>query len=68
MITDGDHRILQLRIDSLENEVKRLRETLRDKYAAAAVDGMLSYGWGPDDLMSERAWKIADLMLQARGK
>ena len=68
MIIDGDFRILQLRIESLENEVKALRATLRDKYAACALDGMLSYGWGPDDLMADRAWKIADLMLQARGK
>ena len=68
MITDGDYRILQMRIDALENETKALRATLRDKYAAAALDGMLSYGWGPDDLLAVRAWNIADLMLQSRGR
>ena len=66
MITERDTADLDARIRSLENENRTLRETLRDKYVAAAVTGLVAYGWGPDDLMVERAFKISQLMVEAR--
>lgn len=68
MITERDTADLEARIRSLENENHALRETLRDKFVAAAVIGMVSYGWGPDDIMVERAFKIADMMIKARAQ
>lgn len=66
MITERDAADLEAQVRSLENENRALRETLRDKFVAAAVTGLTSYGWGPDDLMVERAFRIADLMLSER--
>jgi hypothetical protein len=67
MITERDTADLEARIRSLENENRALRETLRDKFVAAAVTGLIGYGWGQyDDSMVERAFKIADIMLKGR--
>ena len=66
MITERDTADLEARIRSLENETRALRETLRDKFVAAAVTGLVAYGWGPDDLMVDRAFKIADLMMKGK--
>lgn len=67
MITERDTADLEARIRGLENENRALRETLRDKFVAAAVTGIIGCGWGPyDDLMVERVFKIADLMMKER--
>lgn len=63
-----DLEALEAKVRSLENETRQLRATLRDKYAASALDGLLAYGWGPEELVAEKAFKIADLMLEARKK
>jgi len=66
MIHEHDTDYYEALVRSLENENRALRETLRDKFFAAAITGMTSYGGGPDDLMVERAFKIADLMMKGR--
>lgn len=66
MITERDAADLEAQVRSLENENRALRETLRDKFFAAAVNGLTACGWGPDYLMVERAGRIADLMLSER--
>lgn len=68
MIHEHDTDYYEAQVRSLENENRALRETLRDKYVSAAVTGLTSYGWGPDDLMVERAFKIADMMIKARAQ
>jgi len=66
MITERDTADLEARIRSLENENRALCETLRDKFAAAAVSGLTTVGWRLDEFMVERAFKIADLMMKGR--
>ena len=68
MIHEHDTDYFEALVRSLENENRALRETLRDKFVASAVTGMVSYGWGPDDRMVERAFKIADMMIKARAQ
>ena len=63
-----DLEFLESRTLSLENEVRQLRETLRDKYAVAALNGLIAYGWGPEALVAEKAFRIADMVLEARKK
>ena len=40
--------------------------TLRDYFAAKAMQGLLSQGSNVYDLMAERAYQIADEMMKAR--
>jgi hypothetical protein len=60
--------ILECKVRGLENEIRQLRETLRDKYATAALNGLIAYGWGPEALVAEKAFRIADMVLEARSK
>jgi hypothetical protein len=65
----GDEiEVLECKVRGLENEVRQLRETLRDKYAVAALNGLIAYGWGPEALVAEKAFRIADMVLEARKK
>ena len=65
----GDEiEILECKVRGLENEIRQLRETLRDKYASAALNGLIAYGWGPEALVAEKAFMIADMALEARRK
>ncbi len=60
--------VLECRVRGLENEVRTLRETLRDKYAAAALNALILCGWGPEAPVAEKAFMIADMVLEARKK
>jgi hypothetical protein len=61
--------ILECRVRGLENEVRQLRETLRDKFAAATLNGLISHwGGGAENLLAEKAFRIADMVLEARKK
>jgi len=68
MKTADEIEVLEMKVRGLEHENRILRETLRDKYAAAALDGLVAYGWGPERLVTEKAWRIADMMLEERTK
>ena len=63
-MTDLD--FLETRVIGLENELRQRTETLRDRFAAAALTGLLAKGWTPFDQVSVAAFQIADLMLEAR--
>jgi hypothetical protein len=67
---DPDAAHLAAQVRCLENEVRALRETLRDKFAAAAVTGMYAadtlYSVVPTERKAEEAYLIADAMLEAR--
>lgn len=41
-ISEADTKFLESQIRSLENECRGLRETLRDRYAMAALTGILA--------------------------
>ena len=65
----GDEiEVLECKVRGLENEVRQLRETLRDKYAVAALNGLIAYAWGPEEMVVEKVFKIADMALEARKK
>lgn len=62
-----DVATLEAVIRSLENENRRLRETLRDRYVAAAITGILATGHHyKQDVMVDNAFNIADQMLKRR--
>ena len=71
---DDDVMMLQAQIRGLENETRTMRETLRDQFAAAALQGLLAY-YGDrcsivdaDSRISLHAvaYDHADLMIEAR--
>lgn len=67
---DGDVMFLQAKIRGLENEVRKLRETLLDRFAMAAIQGLLAgTGQLPMDAeqYAEDAYEIADAMMRHRG-
>lgn len=66
MKPDAETEVLECKVRGLENENHRLRHHLTDEFACAALTGLLAHGWGPDDLVAERAWQIARLMLKKR--
>ena len=69
MRTADEIDILEMRIRGLERELRDMRETLRDKFATAALDGLLTHEHGADapfDLLAQWAYQIADAMLAAR--
>ena len=69
MKSTDEIEVLECKVRGLENEVRQLRETLRDKYAVAALNGLIaSYGWGPEAVVAEKAFRIADMVLEARKK
>ena len=48
---------------------EQLREQLRDRFAAAALTGMLSNGYGGEyDSLAYYAYAYADAMLRQRGE
>jgi len=65
-----DPEFAQAQIRSLENECKALRETLRDRFAMAALTGLLSsQNFQPAaglEALSQDTYRIADAMLEAR--
>ena len=69
-----DTEFLQAQIRGLENEVRELRETLRDRFALAAMQGLIAY-YGDTSYISDAdsairlhsaAYDHADEMLHAR--
>lgn len=66
---DDDLLSAQANIKYLERELAAARETLRDKFAMAALQGLYaSYNGNapdPDDISAE-AYYVADSMLEAR--
>mgnify|MGYP001249982653 CR=1 FL=1 len=60
--------VLECRVRGLENEVRKLKQTLIDIYAPAALTGLLAYGYSPRDLVVEEAFRIANLCLEQRSK
>jgi len=68
--------ILKERIAELESTVElidkgqtRQEEKLRDKFAAAALTGLLAYEeWSRPESAASYAYALADAMLVARGK
>ena len=62
-----DIATLEAMIRSLENENRRLRETLRDRYVSAAITGILATGHHyKTQTMVDNAFNIADQMLSRR--
>ena len=68
MKSTDEIEVLECKVRGLENEVRQLRETLRDKYAVAALNGLIAYGWGTEAMVAEKAFRIADMALEARKK
>ena len=66
----GDEiEVLECKVRGLENEVRQLRETLRDKFAVATLNGLISnWGGAAENLLAEKAFRIADMALEARKK
>lgn len=64
---DVDVQFLQAKIRGLENEARQLRENLRDRFAMAAITGLLA-DYSPMDAeqFAEDAYEIADAMLHQR--
>ena len=63
-----DIAFFEAKIRGLENECRELRETLFDKFAAAALTGLLS---SPADEYrideaAEDAWRVAKAMMEIR--
>ncbi|MBK6556060.1 MAG: hypothetical protein IPG16_02220 [Comamonadaceae bacterium] len=71
-LTDDDE-FLKAQIRSLENEIRSLRETLRDRFAMAALDvskRTMTYDQmamnDMETIIAIGAYNIADAMLEAR--
>lgn len=70
----NDEAFYQAKIAGLENECRALRETLRDKFAAAALQGLMAYYGDVSHIVTESsriaitaaAYDRADQMLDAR--
>lgn len=63
-----DTEFLEAQNASLENRIRALRSTLRDEFAKAALIGYTAHGWQPLDLMVEKCYQVADLMIAERAK
>jgi hypothetical protein len=62
-----DIATLEAMIRSLENENRRLRETLRDRYVCAVITGLLATGHHyKTEATVDNAFHIADQMLTRR--
>lgn len=63
-----DTEYLQAQIRSLETEVRALRETLHDRFAMAALTGLLANGEDEYTIpeAADDAWRFADAMLESR--
>jgi len=66
MKTADEIDLLECRVRGLENEARRLKQALLDQYAAAALNGLLAYGYSPRELVVEEAFRIANLCLEKR--
>ena len=63
-----DLEFLEAKNNSLENRIRALRSTLRDEFAKAALIGYTAHGWQPLELMVQKCYQTADLMLKEREK
>lgn len=45
-----------------------MKKNMRDDFASAALTGMCAHGWQPLDLMVEKCYQVADLMIAERAK
>lgn len=73
---DDDILAAQVNIKYLERELAAARETLRDKFAMAALTGHISSGrldtlWDVEsdeylDAMAKESYEMADKMMEAR--
>ena len=63
-----DLEFLEARLISIENELRRMKKNMRDDFASAALTGMCAHGWQPFDLMTEKCYQVADLMIAERAK
>lgn len=68
MKTSDEIDVLECRLRGMENENRALRATLRDQFASAALAGFCAKGWQPLELMTEKCFEVAELMLEARKK
>jgi len=67
MRTADEIDILEMKVRGLERELHDMRETLRDKFAMAALPSVVSdYDRCPSFDVGVRAYQIADAMLAAR--
>lgn len=64
----NDTEFLQAKIRGLENENRTLRETLRDRFAAAALAGLAATKNQTVENIAIAAYIQADAMLEARRK
>jgi len=67
---EGAPRTFPSPLEAIESARKQARAELRDRFAMAALTGLLAAGW-TDMLSREKraaeAWAEADAMLKARG-
>lgn len=61
-----DISFFESQIRSLENELRQSRQTMRDEYARAALQGLIAYGYSPREAVVDEAFKIADIAMKAR--
>lgn len=66
MKTADEIDVLECKLAGLETELRRARENLRDGYFRSALTGLLAHGYGPMDMVVEKAWRIADESLKQR--
>ena len=60
--------VAEQRMRYAEGELRKLKQTIRDDYARAALTGLLAKGWSPFELAVAEAFKIADLCLAERAQ
>jgi hypothetical protein len=61
--------VLPSPLEAIESARKQARAELRDRFATAALTGLLAYphGVAMPEQIAKRAWDFADAMLKARG-
>lgn len=60
--------VAEMKVRYAEGELRKLKQTIRDDYARAALTGLLAKGWTPFDLAVTEAFRIADACLTERAK